>query len=864
MFATPRSGDRTEINASPPAKPSWFLWVVLLSASLGACAREDTRGAARATQTADDTGRATDPAPASPAATGTETGDAPAALDVAPTSLLDAVDGICKSATVQGHIAATFPGDMAPEARAALIEERRMRLRPALKGAAMKRSFDVEDQLLPYTTLGGAEPAPLAAVPERCDYFEQRDPAFWAAQKQRHDGFAGRQAQLAGLADTWWVGDTRGMNGDFAVVVYHAYLAAITDFLVHDGWKDGRLRPAGVSSPPRGLPPIYPIDRTAGIAATAQDGLERIYAQFPLLKRPGTTVLGATTESVGRYIFRHAFVTDRQAWTMDEVKDQLVRDLAPAISGLYEEHAAMSETELYRYIEEHGYALPPDVTPADYTLDQRRYLLVWQRFLAEQLQPMVAVKTVAALEQQTELRPLVAARLRQAANDWLVELGKARTQLCRDSDHEIESDPYILALYLTENQSPEVYELLDGYCNSRWSQNWDTMLDAGLRVAGYATILAGMAFAAPITIGALPFNLVAAAGGALVSAATVRDVLRSYDNLNLHSALYAPSIAERNWNRAGLAAQTAMVPATIILAGAVTGKLAEQTGGEGWRMLIPWFRDPIKAGYYAVPMGMTALISSKKYLDAGKNPLTQVSFFTDLAATHLMLLVSVNSVSNLPFLKALIHELVFGTTSGILAFMALDDMFRNIFFLTDGTVTDDRFRRFLAMWVPTGSAGNVAVLLSTIHLIDFVATRAGAAPRSVVTQLFQALWKVLQGYVYGNFAYATAWRYMVYTDLSLWEAVTQIQPDDFKLWMKNDICDPPKSEAARRACAALTADRFTSAGPDGQLIDLSADQLQDMQSLLRHYSPEGQPVLDTMMKAQLTIRRQAEAQAAER
>lgn len=793
-------------------------------------------------------------------------------LDVRPTSLLGAVRDVCESAAVQTQMAATVPAGLTQEQRAALVEARRHRLRTVLKQQALERSLEVEQELAPYVALGpGAVPAMASSMPGTCRYFEEHTPEAWSAARSRHAGLVRATDAFTRLADRLLATDQ--VNGVYGLLLDATYELVLLDFLVAGGWKDRRLWPEGVPVPDGGLPAIVPLDGIAGSTSFAQERIARLHARFPLLQRPVGGVLGVARESLGHWLFRTAFAVDQRRG--EEIATRLVADIQPALDALHAEHAAMSEGALYEFMRAGGFELPPEAMPGSYDLAQRKHLLVWQRFLRERLPALRSARASQVVEQQPALAGPIRARLREVAAAWVAELGEVREQLCLEGDATVEEEPHLLALYLGRRRGPEVFELLDGYCHSDWGRTWDTVTDTLVRVAGYALVLGGIAFAPSSALAlpwlTLPWNGVAATGSGLVWLSGARRALRHHRTLDLSSALYSPTVIERNWETAWTALDLSMLPVSMVLWGTVAGKLAAQTvpvrpdyipvarllgrpapatvNNNGWRVFVPAFATVRQWVFYGVPVLVATSVSAKKYLDMGRNPLREVSFYTDLIATHIGLLVAVNALgtagSNPGLVQTVFRELILGSASGVLMFLAVDDLLQNLRFLHTAALPDERLRSLVTSWVPY-STSNLAVLLASSKLLDLLLARA--SPWTAV--LGHALWKGFQGYFYHSASYAIWWRYMLYRNMSFHEVLTMTEPDDFKLWLRNDLCAAPDSELERRACAAVAGkgDPLAGAGTDRPLVALELEELSVVQRLLRLYAPE-EPGLDALMAA---------------
>lgn len=816
-------------------------------------------------------------------------GQAPA-LDVSPTSLSGAVEGLCRSETVRAAIARTVPPGLSDEARRALQNERRLALRLALRTRALEHSLEVEQGLVPYLAVAGL-PQDEASMPATCPYFEARAPETLAAVRTRHEQLSEEHRHFTTIAAEL-ISGADGSNGLYGQLLAFTYEAVLLQFLVDGGFRDAALRPGEVSIPGYAPAPPYPLNYMTGVLAPPEERLAMVHSYLPLLKRPARRFAGVPTATLAETLFRDAFTADD---ARDAIAEQLRRDIAPELAELHAQHAAQDAATFHAFVRDNQYQLPDESELAGrMELPQRKALLVWQRFTRERARFLIDRRASEAMQQRPELRARVLAEVGELAASWQRELSAARHQLCRPDDEEVEHDPHILGLFLAEPQGDTVFELLDGYCNSAWGRTWATTIDAALHIGGYLLIAASVlppAGPAPLLLSVLgrtlQLNRLAAAGGALLATAHLREGLRVWDSLDLRSALYAPALRDRWWRQAELAYDVAMVPAAIVLSGVIGERLrprsmpfpaGEPTLGQllrnplavlrnaplgappatleynGWRIFVPQLGTLKQWIAWGVPLGMATGIQVKKYLDLGQNPLTQMGFYTDMLATHLMVLVGVNGLHAGGTSATLLQKLAGGVRDsvfGVLGFLAMDDFLQRARFMATGQVPDGRFRELVLQWVPTGSMGNMVALTASVHLVDtwFATPRVGF----INNLLAQTAWKIFQGYFYYNFSYAVFSRYLVYRDLSFTETILATRPEDFLIWLDNDVCKDPQTAAEKESCESLVRDRFSGQGERGQLADLDLPALDAVQFLARRRGAVSHPALDTLMQARMHL-----------
>jgi hypothetical protein len=792
--------------------------------------------------------------------------------------LVDSLAGLCSSETVAAEIRATYPADLASDARAELLHRRRVALRRALREVAWERSLDVERQLLPFVAL--AEPAAASAAldrasPARCEYLESNLGALWA-RSVAHRAELARALPLHRETRELFLSGQSGSDGMHGLLLFFAYEAMLLDFLARGGWKSPAFLPPGLPAPDGELPPVYPLNGLTGAMAAPEARLSAIHAHFPVLQRPAEFTLGQPRASLAHVLVREVFGAGTGP------SELFARDLAPMWQELNEQHAGQSETELAAFLEERGYALPTEVLPANYSQAQRKYLLAWQRLLNEYLPVFIAARTTGLIENHPERVAQVEPLLAEVSLRWMDELAGARQGLCRADDADVETDPLLLALYLGQERT-DTYELLDAYCHGGWGRTPGTIAAAAARLAGYAFIVAGVAFAPPVAVAGLSVNAVASGGGALLGAAHGSELLRRSRAMGLHSALFQPSVTERNWQRAWNVFDAAMVPASVGLWGGVAGQLAaratpvkasyipfatffgrtvDQAPAFGWRVFVPAFPTVRQWVYYGIPMMIAAGSLSKKFLELGRNPLTEVSFYTDLLANHVMLMVGLNALgagAGGSFAQVLLQELTFGTAAGVLAFLAMDDIAQNLRFLATGQVPEGRYRDFTLRFVPTFTTGNMFVLLASAKVIDAMTARA----TPWIGTFAHAAWKALQAGVYYQLKYSILTRYLVHREMSFLDAVKQLRPSDLEFWVAHDLCAAPPDARMARACAGRDRDLHgerIAADPGAPLVELDSPELAAVQELLRIHDARD-PGLDALMQARMQAGADAEAQA---
>lgn len=637
-----------------------------------------------------------------------------------------------------------------------------------------------------------------------------------------------------------------------------------------------------MSAPEGRFPPVYLLNADLGLLGSLDQRRDQIGAYLPILRRPG--VQGAPVigrESVAHLVFREAFVREPGGRSGDPVEEQLVADLRPLVELLWPEHAAQTEEALWQYIRAEKLELPDErerqALSALYDLDQRRYLLVMQRLVRDLLPVYMAERALHAMSTRPEIEPVVRAAAGAAAGLWAEDLVAVRARYCSPDDAHIEHDPHILALHLAEPPGGSLAAELDAYCHGDWGKTPGQVLRAVQKIAAYSLLLAAPMLAAPASVGALaagtaagamtlPATAAALAGGAALSWSFVDDARRTHRAREVASALYAPTVAERDRQDLITALQLGVgllaLPASYAAIGA---GVASGMAGPG--ALLPRLWGPVRwslkdTTFYLIPMGMSAAFSAKKLIDNGKNPLLEPPFYTELLSVHLAYLAGATvstalearaagaalaaggaSLTAPGLIGALLRKTLPSTGATLVSFLAADEYVQELRFLATGIQRDWRVSQRALYWVPRYTSLHVFALASIGTLIDAGVPRASAWQRLAL----HTAAKLIEGYVYYNLGFAVYARYLAHRNLTYSEAVATISPEDFKIWVRHDMCAAPSSEIEYRACAGLAGEDRSQLGR-APIVSFQPEELTSLQAIVAQY--RGQyATLDAAMQA---------------
>ena len=771
-----------------------------------------------------------------------------------PNSLLEAVEGVCKSDVIREQIDKTIPVGLENRERNHLIKERRMDLRFELKKSYANRAIEIESKLAPYLALAGIR---ASSQPAQCNYFKKN--SFGTEYDLKHKAVSNKIRRFKGVEKLFKGSD--GTDGIYGLLSQVAYELVLIDFIIKDEWKSNEMLPEGVDAFVKPFPPIYPLNLNDSLdkrirPAFPQDRFDYLANEYAVLNRPIRSNWGTREEPLSFSIFRDVFLNDQK-----NIRSQMTNDLRVPIQRLFFEYNKIDKHKLFELIRDENFLLPDEVEHSrisvHYSRKQRIYLLAWQKFLRDEVLFHIAENFSEKFEVKSTNTKLKA-KIILVVKNWHRELRGANHKLCKNEDHSIEDDPFAMALFLSQKSSQRsgknIYEHLSAFCDKSWGYHRGTVTNNILKVGGYVAIGAGLVLA-PYAVGPAMVGVAvkasAVTGGTLIAGSYLQKTIKNFETLNLNSALYAPTIAERNLMRAGTAYNAAMIPASIIASGVVADKMVASKV-LGLKVLYPNLKTPLDYAAYFIPMGMGLSISAKKFMDNGKNPLKSPSFIIDALGTHFMWALTTQGLFNVATESVKTKLIVDAktTAAAIFAYFVIDDAIQGGKFLVVKDRPSSRFGHFILSHTPSVSA-NVMVMSASRHLIERVMGRGHVAAMASIWT-----WKVIQSYLYYNFSYAMMSRYMTHKNKTYWwDLIKSLRVEDFKVWVDNNICSQPATEEDKVACDNLKKDYFPGLG-----LEDRQNKLQNKFSLseVQRFMTEDQPFQEDHFEA--FMRQRAEAQ----
>lgn len=547
------------------------------------------------------------------------------------------------------------------------------------------------------------------------------------------------------------------------------------DFWPENGQIKGKLLP-------KQMPEIYPANPSSGQMSTPKIRAKIILDNNPILSRPVRKSYGGISKTVLQWVKEEVAVSLNQVDLSELTKAWVAEGVVSAHKHLTAPMPPMEMHDFIKqsHLSLAGIDTPSNVdSPTEWNKllpELRKYILAQQIFYRDFLSGLLMQKSVEILKANPSLSDKISQEIGKVARKWHDELSQATGLICENKDLAMESDSHAMGLYLSQ-QPPgkKLYRELDAYCNGGWGIN-ETSSKSMVNVAAYSALAVSVFTPLPDEFVLIPLlsytNLFKGAGGLAYGASSAWEAARTKKNSPLHTALYGITAQDQtsySRKQAVEAVSTIAIPAatwwttnamaakdvTYKAGGKIaTGKVslaswfdtpvhhlfgkpfaADKVLGAGfkagtehtirmggyrhWMVFSPWMFTPRQLSMWGIPLSITLGNSALSFIRKGVNPLTEVGFLSDAAATMLMYGVSINllySSSSAGF-KVTLFEKAKNAVQAVAVFLATDNLIQSSR-LIQGNLPNQRVQDFIVNWCPTGMYANQVALTVIDKIIE--------------------------------------------------------------------------------------------------------------------------------------------------
>jgi hypothetical protein len=731
--------------------------------------------------------------------------------DAAPAAVSrDALELVCADAAAQQAMAASRTAPAAE--RTAELDRRRGALRRALVATVLRESLEIELTLGPWLGLGATDAELPPVLPGECPALGGAT-AAWAALHRQAADLVALQEEMDVAATALFTG-LDGGDGLYAQLVAAIHELALWEQLASLIQGDAR-RPAAFA-PAR----IERLVATLHGAATGQDpgqdsgaaaGPEAVYTRFPLLRRPGSWLGPVPDDTAARALFdelhpdapqeARAALGDAALERVHAHLDQLLAGSGAEPPGMSGAAAAASDapaTGAPAAVPAEppvAGAAPAAAEPAG-EVAAGAYEEAWRRFARHELDALLEA-SVAALLADPEAQELVREQVGSIAGAWREELRRLRASTCLQDAALLESEPQLLALHLQRHADEHALAHLDAFCHHpQWGRHARRSAESIGFVAGGLAFV-GALLSAPLAPLAPLLYPAAALLTALAHLSTAGRVAWS---AALDSSLFDPSPAQRRLAQGTIAINLGAAAFATGLSTHLRGLQAAGGLREAWRFFLPYHRWPVERSVmFTTIMGVETATRTRKFLDSGVNPLTELPFWMDLTATYLRS-ITLARVGDSRSLQQFGRELLI--SQGIT--LEVDLLAQQSRHILTGEAIDPRTLRFNLWWESSTGILNKGLFRGLRSAVDLVGSRFGPGTRFPLLVAYTALIR----YVIGTFRSTAFVRYVYRHDLSYTDALATLRLGDLlpqgpDPYAPDRSLPPAQLQAMQRIVAAL-------------------------------------------------------------